>query len=98
MADEKQKGKRRLGFDDEGKPYKGVHPDTGERLTVTLEALKDEFGPKKGEEMYRKIAAVSGGGAAQMPIRLDEGARDIGLAGADKDVLEKVNAILAGKE
>jgi len=101
MAEEKKtkaEPGRRAGFDEQGKPYKGVDPETGERLTVTLDALKDEFGPRKGEEMYRKIAAVAGGGNSSMPVRLDEGARDIGLAGADKSVLDRVHAILAGKE
>lgn len=104
MADETAKRTAKVettprpGFDDKGKAYPGVDPETGERVTVTLEALKGEFGPKRGEEMYRQIAAVAGGGAAQMSVRLDEGSRDIGLAGADKGVLEKVSAILAAKE
>lgn len=102
MADETKKTSKaeaaqRPGFDEKGKPYPGV-TETGERVTVTLKALKAEFGPKTGEEMYARIAAVAGGGQPQLAHRVEEDARDIGLAGADEAVLTQVAAILAGKE
>lgn len=39
---------------------KGIAPDSKERVTVNLDALKYEFGEKKGFEKYRKIALAGG--------------------------------------
>lgn len=95
MADEKDKGEgKRLGF--KGKvPYPGVDPKTGERITVTLQALKDEFGDRGGE-MYRSIGQITG---ARDPFKsLAEYAPDISLVGASKDILFKVDEVLSAKE
>ena len=100
-AEEKTETKaaaQRPGFDEKGKPYKGVDPETGERRTVVLSELKREFGPKTGEEMYSRIAQVAGGGSPMLQHRVEEDARDIGLDGADEEIRVKVSAILAGKE
>ena len=95
---EKAPAKSRAGFDDKGKAYPGVDPDTGERVTVTLDALKSEFGAKRGADMYRRVAEVAGGGAALLPESVEQYPRDIGLTGADKSIIERVNAILTEKE
>lgn len=88
--------KRRLGFNDKGEAYPGVDPETGERVTVTLKALKDELGAKRGEEAYRQIAAVTGS-VDVFNLDLERNAHDMQIAGADKDIVAKVNDIL-GKE
>lgn len=101
MADEeKGKGKaaQRLGFDDKGNAYPGVNPETGERVNVNLDALKSEFGPKRGEEMFLKVAAVAGGGNPSLTLRAADYPGGIGLVGADKAVVERVNEILSAKE
>ena len=96
-AEDKQPAAR-PGFDDGGRPYKGVDPDTGKRLTVVLSELKKEFGPKKGEEMYARIRVAANGGAPLLAPRVEEDARDIGLDGAPPEVMEKVQAVLEGRE
>ena len=86
---------KRAGFDEKGKPYPGVN-DAGERVTVTLDALKDEFGPKTGEKLYRRVAEAAGVG-----VTVTSGVEynpDISLAGADESVRARVAEILAEKE
>lgn len=87
---------QRPGFDEKGKAYKGVDPETGERVTVTLEALKDEFGPKRGERMYRRVAEAAG--VAGLVTAGAEYSPDISLAGMDEGTRKKVDAILSEKE
>jgi hypothetical protein len=87
---------KKAGFDAEGKAYPGVHPETGERVTVTLGALKKEFGAKKGEEMYRSIAGVTQ--TVGMFDSLEQYAPDIQIAGMSPEIQFKVNEILTGKE
>lgn len=88
---------QKLGFTDKGKAYPGVHPDTGERVTISLEALKDEFGPKTGEKMYQQIRDA----LASNPTMNMQGEKyhpDLQLSGIEDDVRAKVDAILTEKE
>lgn len=92
---EETKAKRRPGFQDDGKtPYPGVDPESGERVTVTLQALRDEFGKAKGEEMYQQIGMVTGS-VDFFGRTLEAHAPDLQIKGANKDVVEKVSEILA---
>jgi hypothetical protein len=83
-----------LGFKADGSPYPGVS-DKGERVTVTLQALKDEFGAEKGEEKYRAIGQVTQ--TLDIFGKLESYAPDIHIAGAPKEVQFKVNEILTAK-
>jgi hypothetical protein len=49
------------GVDPDTRLFHGIHPDNGERLTVTLEGLKAEFGDELGEKKYLAIAGIGGG-------------------------------------
>lgn len=51
---------RRLGFDEKGKPYRGVDPKTGERMAVVLTELQAEFGAREGLAKYIAIANLEG--------------------------------------
>jgi hypothetical protein len=51
---------RRLGFNEKGKPFKGVDPRTGERMSVVLDELIEEFGVKEGVAKYYAICALEG--------------------------------------
>lgn len=88
--------KTKAGFDDKGKPYPGVHPDTGERWTVTLEGLKKEFGPKVGEVKYRAIGQALGVIDGFAP--LEQYSPDILIRGVSNELQFKVDEILAAKE
>lgn len=63
MAGENKTAAKTLkaGFNDKGEAYAGVDPDSGVRVAVVLSGLQDEFGKKKGEEMYRQVANVRNG-------------------------------------
>lgn len=87
---------KKLGFDDTGKPYKGVS-EKGERITIVLSELKKEFGAKRGEEMFERIREVhSPGPAIRTDGVIDE--RDLSLDGMKDEDRARVDAILAGKE
>jgi hypothetical protein len=89
----------RPGFNEKDEPYPGVDPSTGERVTVTLQGLKDEFGPKRGELLFRQIGQVTGTLDGLSPLEGQAAAAGgIHIAGAPKDVQFKVNEILTAKE
>lgn len=100
MADEaKEKKSKGLGFDKDGKPYPGVHPETGERHNLTLAAAKAEFGDKLGDLKFRQIGQLTGTVDGLAP--LEGQAVTIGgiqLVGLPKDTQFKVNEILTAKE
>ncbi|PYS48276.1 MAG: hypothetical protein DMF68_13605 [Acidobacteria bacterium] len=48
------------GFDNDGKPHPGVHPETGARMAVTFEGLIREFGVREGIAKYEAIARIEG--------------------------------------
>lgn len=56
-----KEAKGKEGVDQETRLFHGIHPDTNERLAVTLEGLKAEFGDKLGEKKYLAIAGIGGG-------------------------------------
>jgi hypothetical protein len=98
MAETKEtKAKRGLGFKDDGEAYPGVDPKTGERVTVTLAALKSEFGSAKGAKMYERIFET----VFTNPRPMTAGAEhnpDIQIVGASDDVRAEVQRILTEKE
>lgn len=49
------------GVDNETGLFEGVHPDTNERMSVTLAGLQAEFGKELGEKKYLQIAGLGGG-------------------------------------
>lgn len=101
MAGENEKAAKtvRPGFDADGKAYPGVDEKTGERVSVTLEGLQKELGPKKGEEAYLRIAGLDGGKHFFNPNSEATNFRPpLGLAGLDADTRKQVDAILSGKE
>lgn len=93
-ADVKAK-KAKPGFDDKGKPYPGVS-ETGERVTVTLEGLKKEFGPKAGETKYRAIGQALGVIDGFAPT--EQYHPDIQIAGISNELQFKVDEVLNSKE
>lgn len=94
-TEEKTAATKRAGFDDRGRAYKGVDPKTGERVTVVLSELKREFGPRRGEEIYIRVAEAAGLGGAF--LRVDEYAPDVSLGGMDDEQAARVRDILAGR-
>lgn len=86
----------RLGFNDKGEAYPGVDPETGERVTVTLDALRREFGPKKGEEMFVRVRHAHGTGNPFDRVEVDP--RDLQLTDLAPERRERINAILEGRE
>lgn len=86
----KAAAKKRPGFNDEGKPFPGVHAESGERMAVTLKGLQDEFGDKRGEAMFAKIAEAGGYGRAS-DLATDASLDLTGLRGKAK---EEVSIIL----
>lgn len=78
---------------------KGIDPDSGKRIAVSLHALQFEHGDEKGLELYGKIARAGGfldpniesrGGSDYYP--------DLSLDDIDPKARERVNAILNEKE
>jgi hypothetical protein len=101
MADETKdkKTKKGLGFKEDGTPYPGVHPETGERHAVTLDGMKKEFGPKAGEIKFRQIGLLTGTLDGLAPLERQSAAMGgIQLLGMDEETQFKVNEILTAKE
>lgn len=88
--------KTKSGFNDKGEAYPGVNPETGERVTVTLEGLKKEFGPKAGEVKYRAIGQALGVRDAFAP--LEQYSPDIQIKGISNELQFKVDEVLSAKE
>lgn len=79
--------------------YPGVDPETGERLAVTLDGLKKEFGSSRGQKIYDEIRGVltegrsnafATGGVVYSP--------DLSLVGIKADMRARVDEVLAQKE
>jgi|SRR5215204_7142247 len=87
------------GIDPETMLFHGIHPETKERLAVTIEGLKAEFGDELGEKKYLAIAGVGHGAIFFNPkseastYRPPLGIKD--LRGKNKAEVEE---ILAAKE
>lgn len=95
-AKEPKPKKSGAGFNDKGEAYPGVDPDTGERVTVTLEGLKKEFGPKAGEVKYRAIGQALG--VIDGFASLEQYAPDIQVKGVSNELQFKVDEVLSAKE
>jgi hypothetical protein len=93
-------GKLPEGVDEETRLFHGVDPETNERVTVTLEGLKAEFGKKVGEEKYLAIAGIAGGSVFFNPKAEATNYRPpLGISGLTKAEHKKAVAdILAAKE
>lgn len=87
------------GVDAETQLFKGVHPDTNERVAVTLEGLQAEFGNKLGEKKYLDIAGIAGGTVFFNPKAEATSYRPaLGIDSLKGKNAETVAAILAAKE
>lgn len=53
--------KAKDGVDEDTRLFHGIDPETKERVSVTIEGLKAEFGDKEGERKYVEIAGIAGG-------------------------------------
>jgi hypothetical protein len=49
---------QRIGFEKNGKPYPGVDAKSGQRITVSFDALIKEFGIREGIAKYEAIASL----------------------------------------
>ena len=92
-------GKLPEGVDAETRLFHGVDPETKERVSVSLEGLKAEFGDKVGEQKYMKIAGLAGGSVFFNPAAEATDYRPpLGISGLKGKNAEAVAAILAEKE
>lgn len=87
------------GVDAETRLFHGIDPDTKERVTVTLEGLKAEFGAAAGEGKYLAIAGVGGGAVFFNPkFEATNFRPPLGISNLKDDHKQAVAAILAAKE
>lgn len=73
---------------------KGFAPDTKERVSINLAALKAEFGDKKGREKYDRIAIAGGFFDPNSEPVGSNFLPDLSLDGMSKEARSKVDAIL----
>lgn len=89
----------RAGFNDKGEPFPGVNPETGERMAVTLEGLKKEFGPSKGERVYKEIRSVLTEGRSDAFTTAGSVYQpDLSLVDLKPEMRARVDEVLARKE
>lgn len=109
MPEDKTKAEKAAGFDKpidhkggklpdhihpETLMAKGIAPDSKERVSINLAAMKAEFGEVKGKQKYTKIAIAGGFYDPNVePIGSDY-APDLSLEGMSKEARDKVDAIL----
>jgi hypothetical protein len=87
------------GVDEETRLFHGVDPETKERVSVTLEGLKAEFGDKLGEEKYLKIAGMAGGSVFfNAKAEATSYRPSLGISGLKGKHKAEAEAILAAKE
>lgn len=87
------------GVDSETGLFHGIDPESSERVTVTLEGLKAEFGDKLGEQKYVKVAGIAGGSVFFNPSFEATSFRPpLGISKLSKKHREEVDKILAEKE
>lgn len=87
------------GVDEETRLFHGVDPETNERVSVTLEGLKAEFGDKLGEKKYMDIAGIAGGSVFFNPKTEATSFRPpLGISGLKGKHAETVQTILSAKE
>jgi hypothetical protein len=86
----------REGVDSETGLFEGVDPEGSERVSVTFEGLKAEFGDKIGEQTYIKIAGIAGGSVFFNPATEATSFRPpLGISKLSKKHKEEVDKILA---
>lgn len=73
---------------------KGISPDTKQRVSVNLSALKAEFGDKAGLAKYTKIAKAGGFFDPNTEPTGSSFYPDLDIEGLPKDIRAKVDAIL----
>lgn len=76
---------------------KGIDPDTGELLTVSLAVLQKQHGKDKGLKLYGRIARAGGFGDPNSEPSGSVYFPDLSLEGMDKAARTKVEAILNEK-
>ena len=87
------------GVDRETMLFQGVDPETKERVTVTLDGLKAEFGDELGEKKYLAIAGIGGGSQFFHPGTEASTYRPpLGIFQLNEQFRKQVDAILAAKE
>lgn len=87
------------GVDEETRLFHGVDPETSERVSVTIEGLKAEFGDKLGEKKYMDIAGIAGGSVFFNPRTEATSFRPpLGIHSLRGKHAETVAAILAAKD
>lgn len=94
-----KEAKETEGVDSETGLFDGVDPDTKERVSVSVEGLKAEFGDELGEKKYLEIAGVNGGSVFFNPYAEATSYRPpLGISKVPDDVKPKIAAILAAEE
>ncbi len=87
------------GVDEDTLFFHGVHPETKERMAVTIEGLQAEFGPELGEKKYVQIAGIGGGSQFFNPHMEATNYRPpLGIGDLTGKFKTQVAAILAAKE
>src|SRR5687768_1219100 len=71
---------------------KGIAPDSKERVTVNLDALKYEFGDKRGLTKYKKIARA--GGFLDPDQSGHQFLPDLSLEGLQSSIKQEIEKIL----
>lgn len=88
------------GVDEETRLFHGIDPETKERVSVTLEGLKAEFGDVLGEKKYMDIAGIAGGSVFfNAKAEATSYRPALGIAGVTKPEHQKqIAEILAAKD
>jgi hypothetical protein len=87
------------GVDEETLLFHGIDPETKERVSVTIEGLKAEFGPELGEKKYVQIAGVGHGAIFFNPKQEATNYRPpLGIGDLEGKYKAEVAKILATKE
>lgn len=73
---------------------KGVDPDTKQRVSVNIAALRAEFGEKKGTDKYNRIAVAGGFFNPNAEPAGSGFTPDLQLEGMKPSLREKIDAIL----
>lgn len=87
------------GVDAETRLFHGFEQETKERLGVTLEGLKAEFGDELGEKKYIEIAGIGSGSVFFNPkLEASNYRPPLGIFDLEEKYKAKVAEILAAKE
>lgn len=87
------------GVDSETGLFEGVHPENGERVSVTFAGLKAEFGDELGEKKYKEIAGLAGGSVFFNPnFEATTYRPSLGFSGLKDEHRAAIDKILSSKE